>query len=151
MRQLKGSRVSPRVGPTSGASERERKTSGPYLVLDLLVRRRQRDFFGKDVADPVQFHRLPPIIKGACNEHLLCTVRPTCKCEEPTSQRSNPGCVSVPREDSSSLRKEGGISGRVLVSGARIAHERNPSLSLPARQSLGWTHHLNVKVPIAAE
>ncbi len=75
---------------------RQKKTTGAYLVLNLLACR-QGDFFGKDVVHAVQFHRLTPIIEGACDEHLVRTVRPTCKCEEPTSQRANPGRVSVPR------------------------------------------------------
>lgn len=86
-----------RVGDPPSKFNSRKKNTGAYLVLNLLACR-QCDFFGKDVAHTVQFHRLTPIIEGACDEHLVRTVRPTCKCEEPTSQRASPGCVSVPRK-----------------------------------------------------
>lgn len=103
------------------------KNAGAYLVLNLLACR-QGDFFGKDVAHAVQFHRLTPIIEGACDEHLVRTVRPTCKCEEPTSQRANPGCVPVPRKGRLELIvDEGRDLGGLLSRALEIAHE--PALS----------------------
>lgn len=102
-----------------GGEKKKKKRTGAYLVLNLLACR-QGDFFGKDVAHAVQFHRLTPIIEGACDEHLVRTVRPTCKCEEPTSQRAYPGCVSVPRNGRLELivdegrDLEGGLLSRAL-------------------------------------
>lgn len=60
-----------------------------HLVLDFLSDRK-RNFLCENVAHPIQFHRLTPIIESARHEHLVRSVRPLCKCEEPSSQRSNP-------------------------------------------------------------
>lgn len=66
----------------------EEKRARAYLVLNLLTHR-ERHFLDKDAANPVQFHRLTPIIESARDEHLVRIVWPTHQCEEPSSQRSN--------------------------------------------------------------
>lgn len=71
---------------------RKRNRARAYLVLNLLTYR-ERHFLDKDAANPVQFHRLTPIIESACDEHLVRIVRPTHQCEKPTSQRSNSLCL----------------------------------------------------------
>lgn len=92
--------------------ERKEKRVEACLVVDSLDRR-ERDSLGEDVSHPVQSHRLTPIIERARHEHLVGVVRPTCKCEQPASQRSNASelvPVSV-----------------LLVTRGGCAHSRRPS------------------------
>lgn len=59
------------------------------LVLDFLAHW-ERHLLCEDVAYPVQFHRLTPIVECARHKHFARVVRPRFKCGGPSGQRCNP-------------------------------------------------------------